>query len=214
VDTDGTIVEPNWVLAVLLDYLITSRQWTGGIARSVATTHLLDVVANHHGLTVRETPVGFNYIGELLAKGDVVFGGEESAGLSICGHVPEKDGILACALVAEMVAATGQSILALVNDLFQRMGMVVNQRLNVTATDHMRDRLITVIEEPPASLGGMKVVQVNTVDGCKLVCEDGSWLLLRPSGTEPIVRCYGEATTSERVHHLLQAGQDILGVEQ
>jgi len=212
VDADGTMVDPNLILSVLLDYLITSRQWTGRIARSVATTHLLDAVANHHGLTVVETPVGFKYIGELLAKGDVVFGGEESAGLSIHGHVPEKDGILACALVAEMVAATGKSLGALVEDLFHRIGRVVTQRVDVTVTDHMRDRLATVLAEPPTSLGGMKVVQVNTVDGCKLMCEDGSWVLLRPSGTEPIVRCYGEATTSERVHHLLQASQDILGV--
>jgi phosphomannomutase len=92
VDADGTFIQANYILAVLLDYLIKSRQWTGAVARSVATTHLIDAVAAHHGLSVHETPVGFKFIGELLAKGEIVFGGEESAGLSIKGHVPEKDG--------------------------------------------------------------------------------------------------------------------------
>ena len=110
VDQDGTIIDPNYILALLLDFLVQSRKWSGGVARSVATTHLIDSVANFHGLKVHETPVGFKFIGELLAKGDAVLGGEESAGMSITGHVPEKDGILACALVAEMVATTGKTV--------------------------------------------------------------------------------------------------------
>ena len=128
VDADGTFIQANYILALVLDYLIRTRHWDGGVARSVATTHLIDAVAAHHGLTVFETPVGFKFIGELLAKGEIVFGGEESAGMSIKGHVPEKDGILAGALVAEMVAFTGKSIKDLLQDLFQRVGALQTTR--------------------------------------------------------------------------------------
>jgi phosphoglucomutase len=119
IDADGTFVQPNHVLALLLDYLIDTRGWSGGVARSVATTHLLDAVARKHGREVYETPVGFKFIGDLLHRGKIVLGGEESAGLSIQGHVPEKDGILACVLVAEMVARRGQTLRQMLDHLFR-----------------------------------------------------------------------------------------------
>ena len=102
-DADGTFLEPNYFLGLLLSHLVRARGWTGGVARSVATSHLLDRVARHLNIPVYETPVGFKYIGELITQDKVVLGGEESAGLSVKRHVPEKDGILACLLVAEMV---------------------------------------------------------------------------------------------------------------
>jgi alpha-D-glucose phosphate-specific phosphoglucomutase len=210
VDADGTFIQANELLAVLLDYLIKSRQWTGAVARSVATTHLIDAVAAHHGLSVHETPVGFKYIGELLAKGEVVFGGEESAGLSIKGHVPEKDGILAGALVAEMVAFTGKSIKELLADLFERIGTLYNRRTDLTIRESMQDQVKQVVEHPPDTFAGSEVVQVNKMDGCKLVLPDGGWFLIRPSGTEPIVRCYGEAKTPDRLEAIMQAGRGLL----
>lgn len=210
VDADGSFVDPNVILALVLDYLVTSRKWTGGVARSVATTHLIDLVARYHGLTVHETPVGFKFIGELLAKGTVLFGGEESAGLSIQGHVPEKDGMLACALVTEMVAATGKSLHDLATDLYHRVGRVVNRREDLPVDTRLRERVMQKIEHPPTSFAGMDVVEVNRLDGCKLILSDGSWFLLRPSGTEPIVRCYGEAKTAEQLDRLMQAGREWL----
>ncbi len=210
VDQDGTIIDPNYILALLLDYLVQSRKWTGGVARSVATTHLIDAVANFHGLTVHETPVGFKFIGELLAKGEAVLGGEESAGMSITGHVPEKDGILACALVTEMVANTGKTVRELLGELFQKVGPIYTKREDVTVHEKMRERLDMVLAQPPDSFGGSRIVQVNQMDGCKLLMDDGSWFLLRPSGTEPIVRCYGEAKTFERLKQIMQAGHALL----
>lgn len=210
VDADGTIIEPNSILALLLDYLVQSRKWTGGVARSVATTHLLDAVATSHGLTVHETPVGFKYIGELLAKGEVVLGGEESAGMSIQGHVPEKDGILACALTAEMVAHTGKTLKALLAELFLRVGPVYTKREDMTVDETVRESLDRVVAHPPDSFAESEVTQVNTLDGCKLLLKDGSWFLIRPSGTEPIVRCYGEAHTQERLTHIMKAGRELL----
>ncbi len=210
VDADGTFVDPNLVFALLLDYLIQTRKWTGAVARSVATTHLIDTVAAFHGLSVHETPVGFKYIGELLAKGDVVMGGEERAGLSIQGHVPEKDGILACALVAEMVASTGKTLRELLHDLFIRVGTCYTVRDDITIDEGVKRRLDGIIESPPETFAGVKVSQVNRVDGCKLLLADGNWFLLRPSGTEPIVRCYSEANTEERLQQIAQAGRVLL----
>lgn len=212
VDADGTFIQANYVLAILLDYLIKSRQWTGAVARSVATTHLIDAVAAHHGLTVRETPVGFKFIGELLAKGEIVFGGEESAGLSIKGHVPEKDGILAGALVAEMVAFTGKTIQDLLKDLFDRVGVLYASRQDLTINESMQEQVKQIIDHPPTTFASTEVTQVNKLDGCKLILSDGGWYLIRPSGTEPIVRCYGEATTSARLEEIMQAGKEFLQI--
>ncbi len=210
VDADGTFIQANLVLAVLLDYLIKSRQWSGAVARSVATTHLIDAVATHHGLSVHETPVGFKFIGELLAKREIVFGGEESAGLSIIGHVPEKDGILAGALVAEMMAFTGKTIHDLLKDLFERVGVLYSSREDLTISQDMQDQLKHIVDQPPTDFAGMQVTQVNKLDGCKILLSDGGWYLLRPSGTEPIVRCYGEASTPERLEAIMQAGRELL----
>ena len=212
VDADGTFIQANYVLAILLDYLIKSRQWTGAVARSVATTHLIDAVAAHHGLTVHETPVGFKFIGELLAKGEIVFGGEESAGLSIKGHVPEKDGILAGALVAEMVAFTGKTIQDLLKDLFDRVGVLYASRQDLTINESMQEQVKQIIDHPPTTFASTEVTQVNKRDGCKLILSDGGWYLIRPSGTEPIVRCYGEATTSARLEEIMQAGKEFLQI--
>ncbi len=210
VDADGTFIQANYVLAILLDYLIKSRQWTGAVARSVATTHLIDAVAAHHGLTVRETPVGFKFIGELLAKGEIVFGGEESAGLSIKGHVPEKDGILAGALVAEMVAFTGKTIQDLLKDLFDRVGVLYASRQDLTINESMQEQVKQIIDHPPTTFASTEVTQVNKLDGCKLILSDGGWYLIRSSGTEPIVRCYGEANTSARLEEIMLAGRQLL----
>ena len=210
VDADGTFIEPNLILALLLDYLIQSRKWTGWVARSVATTHLIDAVAKFHGLSVHETPVGFKYIGELLAKEEVVMGGEESAGLSIQGHVPEKDGMLACALVAEMVAHSGKTLRELLEDLYGRVGRLFTAREDITIDEGVRQTLDGIIDSPPQSFADADVTQINRLDGCKLSLADGSWFLLRPSGTEPIVRCYSEAKTQERLKQIIQAGRTLL----
>ncbi|MEX2492751.1 MAG: phosphoglucomutase/phosphomannomutase family protein [Nitrospirales bacterium] len=210
VDADGTFIQANYILAVLLDYLIKSRQWTGAVARSVATTHLIDAVAAHHNLSVHETPVGFKFIGELLAKGEIMFGGEESAGLSIKGHVPEKDGILAGALVAEMVAFTGKTIQDLLKDLFDRVGVLYSSRQDLTISQHIQEQVKHVMDRPPTTFAGMEVTRVNKLDGCKWLFPDGSWYLIRPSGTEPLIRCYGEAKTPARLEEIMQAGRERL----
>jgi phosphoglucomutase len=210
IDQDGVFLEANQVLPLMVDYLASTRQWHGSVARSVATTHQIDRVAALHGLSTKETPVGFKYIGELLAKGEVMMGGEESAGMSIAGHVPEKDGILACLLVSEMVAKTGKGIKELLKDLNHRVGPLYTKREDVTLTEAMQENLTKVQDNPPEIFAEQRVQSVNRLDGCKLQLVDGSWFLLRPSGTEPLVRCYGEASTQEQLQELMMAGRQLL----
>ena len=211
VDRDGSFIDANIVLALLVDYLATTRRWTGDVGRSVATTHLIDRVAHKHGLGVRETPVGFKYLADLLSKGEIRMGGEESAGLSIEGHVPEKDGILACLLVTEMIARTGKTLCELTEELFKRLGAVYSSRADETVMETtMQENLLKIQESPPSDIAGKPVQRVDTVDGCKLVLEDGSWFLFRPSGTEPLVRCYAEASTPLDMEALMAAGRQLL----
>jgi phosphoglucomutase len=211
VDADGSFLEPNYFLGLLLSHLVKARGWTGGVARSVATSHLVDAVARHLHIPIYETPVGFKYIGELITQDRVVLGGEESAGLSVKDHVPEKDGILACLLAAELVASRGRTCLkALLEELYAEVGTVLTKRLNFhlepRAVASLRERL----QEPPKHLAGRAVIQVNRLDGVKMILEDGSWLLLRPSGTEPVVRVYVEASTAQQLDALVAEGKAFL----
>ncbi len=214
VDCDGRFLEPNYFLGLLLYHLVKGRGWTGGVARSVATTHLVDAVARHLNVPVHETPVGFKYIGELIAQDRVVLGGEESAGLSVKGHVPEKDGILACLLAAELVASRGGApLLALLEGLYAEVGTVLTRRLNFRLESRLVAGLRQRLEDPPGRLADRAVVEVNRLDGVKMILDDGSWLLLRPSGTEPVVRLYAEASTERELEGIIAAGKALMGVD-
>ncbi len=196
VDADGTFVSPNHILALLYDYLVESRGWRLGAARSVATTHLLDAAARHQGLTVHETPVGFKYIGEFIKKDAIALGGEESAGLTIRGHVPEKDGILACLLVAEMIAARRAPLGEQLKTLFKKVGGEFWPiRENLHLGEAVKARTVARLRENFQEFQGRRVSRVDRTDGLKLIFADGSWLLLRLSGTEPLLRVYAEAAT-------------------
>jgi len=211
VDADGTFVEPNYFLGLLLRHLVRTRGWSGSVARSVATSHLVDAVARRLGVAIYETPVGFTRIGELMATEAVVFGGEESAGLSVRGHVPERDGILACLLAAELVASRGRARLrALVQELYAEVGTVLSTRVNYPIEPRAAESLQQQLQQPPASVAGLAVIQVNRLDGVKMVLEDGSWLLFRTSGTEPVVRLYAEAGTAKLLEGLVRAGEALI----
>ncbi len=204
-DSDGAWVSPNHILALLYDYLIETRGWKLPAARSVATTHLLDAVAKHHGLSVYQTPVGFKYVGELIKQDKIALGGEESAGLSIRGHVPEKDGILAGLLVAEMVASRRASIREQLRDLFQRAGAEYwPVRVNLHLPDELRTRTAERLKGDFSEFAGRRVKQTDRTNGLNLVFDDRSWILLRLSGTEPLVRVYTEAESPERAARLAE----------
>lgn len=213
-DTDGTYVNPNQVLALALDYLCRSRAWKGGAARSIATSHLIDAVAKKHGIDVYETGVGFKYIGDLLVQGKIIFGGEESAGMTIKDHVPEKDGILACLLVAEMAAKERKSMRDLLKRLYKEVGVILNQRINVRLDEANRKTIVDRLSQPLTEFDGLRVKgKKTTADGTKYMLEDDSWVLMRTSGTEPVVRLYVESSSEEKLKYLTEAGRKyILGL--
>lgn len=209
-DADGTFITPNRLIPLLFDYLAESRGWTGGVARSVATSHLVDRVAESRGLPVYETPVGFKFIGELINDDKIILGGEESAGLSIRGHYPEKDGILACLLAAEAVAARGASLTDQLNELYGRVGRLEAGRIGVRLTPEILASLPEKLRRDPAEIDGRRVDRTNRMDGVKFIFADGSWLLLRPSGTEPLVRIYAESESETELEVLLEQGRKYL----
>ncbi|HEX8181852.1 MAG TPA: phosphoglucomutase/phosphomannomutase family protein [Pyrinomonadaceae bacterium] len=209
-DADGTFITPNRLIPLLFDYLAESRGWTDGVARSVATSHLVDRVAKLRGLPVYETPVGFKFIGELINQDKIILGGEESAGLSIRGHYPEKDGILACLLAAEAVAARGTSLQAQLEELYGRVGRLEAGRIGVRLTPAVQAALAEKLKQDPAEIGGRRIAHTNRADGVKFIFDDGSWLLLRPSGTEPLVRIYAETESAQDLEVLLEQGRKYL----
>jgi phosphomannomutase len=179
---------------LLFDYLLETRGGKLGASRSVATTHLLDAVAKLHGVEVYETPVGFKYVGPFLRQDKIAIGGEESAGLTIRGHVPEKDGILACLLVGEMIAARQSSLADQLRDLFRRIRrefwpVRLNLHLDEDTQVNVSERLKGDFKE----FAGRRVAAINRKDGLKLIFDNGDWILMRLSGTEPLVRVYTEA---------------------
>ncbi|HZI87769.1 MAG TPA: phosphoglucomutase/phosphomannomutase family protein [Pyrinomonadaceae bacterium] len=212
IDSNGVFITPNQLIALLFDYLAESRKWSGGVARSVATSHLVDRVAGKRGLPVFETPVGFKYIGELINEDKIILGGEESAGLSIKGHFPEKDGILACLLAAEAVAARGASLTEQLNALYEQVGRLESGRIGVRLTPELMASLPEKLKQNARDIGGRPVVETNRTDGVKFIFADGSWLLMRPSGTEPVVRVYAESESAKDLEVLLEQGRKyILG---
>jgi phosphoglucomutase len=204
-DSDGTFISPNHILGLLFDYLLETRGDKLGASRSVATSHLLDAVAQHHGVQVYETPVGFKYVGPLLREDKIALGGEESAGLTIRGHLPEKDGILACLLVAEMIAARQAPLAKQLRDLFQRVGREFwPVRLNLHLSDDAQARLPERLKGDFKDFAGRRVTRTNRIDGLQLTFDDGEWLLLRPSGTEPLVRLYTESDSLQKSEKLAE----------
>ncbi len=207
VDADGTWIQPNYILALLADYLIDVRKFPGGIGRSVATTHLIDAVAKYHNVPCYQTPVGFKYVGELIKDNKIALGGEESAGLSIRGHLPEKDGLIACLLMAEAVARRCQSIKQQLGALFKKVGAFYPERINLKLDPDAKRRLLERLDRDWDKFDSRKVAKIDRTDGLKMILENGSWVLMRPSGTEPVVRLYCEAESIEELKRLSDAAK-------
>ena len=210
VDEDGTFIQPNYIIALLFDYLVETRGWKNGVAKSVATTNLINALAEHHNVPLYETPVGFKYIGELIIADKIAIGGEESAGLTIRGHVPEKDGVIAGLLVAEMVAVRGKSLGVQLRELFAKVGSFYPVRENFRLTPERKAAFTEKLKADPAELSGRKVSKVVRTDGLKLVLEDGSWVCYRLSGTEPVVRAYTEARSEKDMVDLRAAAEQFV----
>jgi alpha-D-glucose phosphate-specific phosphoglucomutase len=208
VDEDGAFIQPNYIIAVLFDYLVESRGWKNGVAKSVSTTNMINALAEHHNVPLYETPVGFKYIGELIKQDKIAIGGEESAGLSIRHHVPEKDGVLAGLLCCEAVARRKKSLGEQIKDLFGKVGSFYARRENFSLTPEVKAKFTSKMKSDPAELSGRKVKQLVRSDGLKVVLDDGSWVCYRVSGTEPVVRVYSEAKSEQELARLAAAAKD------
>jgi phosphoglucomutase len=204
VDENGVFVSPHDFLPLLLDYLVTEKGLRGRVVRSVTTGSLLDTVASHHGLETVVTPVGFKYLGAEMLKGGVLLAGEESGGLSITDHVPEKDGILACLLASEMVCARGVGLGEQLETLWERYGRMhvsrVDLRLDSALRRHIEENYF---DRVPGTLADTRVLSVDRTDGVRMVLPDGDWVLIRLSGTEPLARIYAQSESSARRDMLL-----------
>lgn len=210
IDSNGAFITANELVALLTDYLAESRGWTQGVARSVATSHLVDRVAAKRGIKLFETPVGFKFIGELINRDEIILGGEESAGLSIRGHYPEKDGLLACLLAAEAVSVRNASLTEQLDVLYKEVGKLESGRIGVKLTDEVAASLKERLAQEPTEIGGRQVEKINRMDGVKFIFADQSWMLMRPSGTEPLVRIYAESESRKDLEDLLEQGRKYL----
>ena len=211
VDKGGEFVLPNVFLGLLFHELISQKGLKGDAARSVATSHFLDAVAKLHGQNVIETKVGFKYLGQALWEGRALLAGEESAGLSLKGHVPEKDGILACLLALEALCRNAVPLKTLQERLWKQTGPFFTSRINLPFDSVKANTLQQILREVPKEVAGVRVVSESKLDGTKWILEDGGWILLRPSGTEPVVRVYIEARSEGHLRALEAHAKELMG---
>ena len=197
VDKGGEFISPNEALTIALKYLVEEKKLKGAVVRSIATTNMLDALANLYGLPLIEVPVGFKFVGKAMVDEDGVLGGEESGGMTIKGHIPEKDGVLACLLICEICAKWRKPLREILEEIFERIGGFFFQRVDIPIGEEGKGKMLSALKKAGSSFAGMKIREIGEMDGVKLKFEDGTWLLLRPSGTEPIVRCYMESHSKE-----------------
>jgi phosphoglucomutase len=209
-DQAGNFIHQNDILAMLLHYLVVTKGWKGGVARSVTTTRLIDRIARKHGLEIHKTPVGFKYMADLFLQGKIIFGGEESACIAVKDHLPEKDGIFAGLLVSEMIAASGKTLSEVRKAMFREYGTLVGGQRTLPRTPARENRLREFMERPPSAMGAKKVEAVEIKDGINLEFADDAWLHLRFSGTEPVIRCSAEAASARDLDDLLGRGMEFV----
>jgi alpha-D-glucose phosphate-specific phosphoglucomutase len=210
-DERGVFVDPHKILALSLSYLVESRGWTGAVVRTVSTTRMIDRLARRYGLKIYETPVGFNHIADHMMTDDVLIGGEESGGISFKGHIPEGDGPIMGLLLVEIIAAAHKSLHELVDGLLEDVGPAFYERADLRLSRPVSKAEMTdiLVKCAPAVIGAEKVAEVNNRDGVKYVLADDSWLLIRPSGTEPVLRVYAEGRSMQMMKDLIGYGKKV-----
>ena len=212
-DGRSNFVDPHKIMALALRYLVEKRNWRGPVVRTVSTTRMIDRIAEKYGLPVYETPVGFNHIADYMLKEDVLIGGEESGGISFRGNIPEGDGVLMGLLLVEIQATSGLSLYELVEDLLKEVGPAFYERrdLRLKRPVAKQQMVAKLVDDAPGQIGGQAVTDLLTVDGVKYILADDSWLLIRPSGTEPVLRVYAEGRSAGMVEALLGYGEQVAG---
>jgi phosphomannomutase len=210
-DERSNFIDPHKIMALALKYLVEKRGMSGAVVRTVSTTRMIDRLAKKYGLKVYETPVGFNHIADHMMKEDVLIGGEESGGISFKGHIPEGDGPLMGLLLVEMIAASHSTLFEMVEDLLVEVGPAEYERVDLRLSHPVSKAAMSeyLNSQVPAEIGGAKITEVSNLDGVKYILADDSWLLIRPSGTEPVLRVYAEGRTQQMVKDLLAYGEVV-----
>lgn len=211
IDTHGNFIDPHTVFALTLRQLIEGKGQRGEVVKTVSTTLMIDSICEKYNLPVHETPVGFNHIADLMMKNDVLMGGEESGGISIRGHIPEGDGILMGLLLLEVMAEKNAPLHEIVADLQATFGPALYGRIDVKLAHQVPKKQMVnyLVDSAPKQVGGESIARVDTLDGVKFYLADHSWLLIRPSGTEPILRIYAEARSADMRDALLKMGSEM-----
>lgn len=213
VDENGDFFSSHCIFTVILRHLIEHKGLRGGVVKTVSTTRMVDLLARKYGLALFETPIGFKHICELMLAEDILMGGEESGGLGVKGHLPERDGILLGLLLLEAVAVSGKGLRQLLDETMDEIGHFFYRRIDRRIEDPAKELLVEGLKSrPPAEIDGRKVSETNFSDGFKFIFENGDWLLIRPSGTEPVLRLYSEADSADQVDRLLRAAGAIAGI--
>ncbi|WP_457567190.1 phosphoglucomutase/phosphomannomutase family protein [Desulfurobacterium sp.] len=211
VDENGNFVNSQIVYALILLHVLKNKGYRGGcVVKTVSTGYLVNRICSDFGIDLIETPVGFKNITEVMLKRKVLFGGEESGGYALMDYLPERDGLLMGLFVIEKMLAEGKSLSRMVEDLFKKYGSAYYRRIDLPVSEREKETLKKIMENPPEELEGKKVKEVLIIDGLKLIFEDDSWLLFRPSGTEPVFRTYAEAPTPEEAEKLIQKGTNLI----
>jgi phosphomannomutase len=211
VDEDGAFVNPHRIFCLVLLHLVEGKGMSGAVVKTLSTSVLLDRLCAHLGLECRTTPIGFKHIYEHMAAGGVLIGGEESGGIGIPSHVMERDGLANALLLAEMMAMRGRTLGELVQDLFAITGPMEYHRLDLKLPADVKDCFVAgVPTAEPTEITGLPVEEIVREDGLKLMLPEDAWLLMRPSGTEPLVRVYAEAGTQEQVEAMIEAGRALV----
>ena len=211
VDAQGNFVDPHHIFALALRYLVEKRGWKGTVVKTVSTTMMVDRLAARYGLPLIETPVGFNYIADHMLQEDVLIGGEESGGMGIRGHIPEGDGVLMGLLLLEILSEAKAPLHELIADIQRQAGPACYARIDLRLRHPVvkRELVTRLTDGAPPSIGGVDVSQVDPLDGITYRLADESWLLIRPSGTEPVLRVYAEAPDNKGVQALLGYGEEV-----
>jgi phosphomannomutase len=204
IDRTGAFVDSHKIFSILLKHLAEDLGLRGEVVKSFSTTEMVTKLARKYGLPLHVTPIGFKYIGELMLTRDVLIGGEESGGIGIKGHLPERDGVLNSLLLAEVMADRGRTLGELVEELTQEFGPHFYGRVDLEIAKDVAQRIVRQVSQNKIKrIAGLKVKSVDSMDGAKMLFGNSAWLLVRASGTENVLRLYAEARSAEQVRALL-----------
>jgi len=211
VDERGNFVDSHRIFAITLYHLVQRRGWRGRVVKTISTTNMIDALSRHFGLPLTVTPIGFKYICENMLQGDVLIGGEESGGIGVQHHIPERDGVLMGLMLLEAMTLSGKKLSELVQEVFELTGEHHYHRIDLhLEREEMPAARERVAQTEAREVAGLPVQAIDRMDGTKFLFEDGAWLLMRASGTEPVVRVYAEASSPELVQQLLSAGEALV----